>query len=1395
VALFVAAIMIFSSIPTIATPGNTTKMNKIGVDSVEEIHSIALAPKNEEAPLLSADLSSGTFQMPLRQDGYLMYMEHTVSGGGAEHFSIDTENPNDIYEEIRDSEAGDFLSAGTFGCDEIWYGVQFSDGVLWGMEIYSDAMWSIGGGGDGLNSLAWDPIYNRMFGTHVPSGYTDTLMEIDPDTGEQDEMFDLDYSGGLMIGMAFDEDGILYGWELVQDKLWTIDYNSEEVEEVGPLGININYAQDGDFHRESDQLFLTAYSGGGKLVLVDEDTGDGEVIGNLPNSWECAASCFENICTPPEHDVGVKAIVAPTESGHAVPSMDMELLVKNYGNNTETFNAQMEIIKCEDSGIFLMNEDFSGGVMPEGWDTDFWTIVNSNYASGTAPEARVYKYDQYYGGQYYDNYIQSAEFDATGWEKLTMDFRWAANMVYPQYCSFFVKWRKNETSSWKDVTPWDNPIGENKDGDFYEIDCYGFGEELGKNFSILWQYKGYYYYYNYFYLDDINVEGCGGCAEYAELQTGITLNKGEEANIEFPGWTPSEWHNESFQDAWEDYPVHGFTIMEGDQRPRNDHKWQLLELYYPWFYDIEVSEIGEPQEARSMPARTFDVEATIKNVGQFDMCCIPCDINIGAPVVLDTLFEEYDWPTTGWPYYYRYGPGYGSGWRDEHKKIAYYYGWYWSTTNYAGGESPEPYLPYYRARADHVYSSAVIDTTEYQSLQLSFLSYINHYSGQGLYALEVGYTHDGENWYAAWHEEPSGTGSYEVQVPVEGGSENFQIGFWVKGNPWYFNYWYIDNVKLEAVGLDVEFTDFACQGDDLPPGEERTFYFDPWTPEHMETEETAWEVPYKAECSIEVEGDMDPGNDIVVNDFKLDYWHDPALLEVTGPAIGDRQEMLWQNGEPDGRNGLAGSEYYGYENLLIDDFILESQGTATGGDFSFVWNSGSGTGNLDDVEVYFFENLEDECDPSEDDMEGSPLTVTSFEEETTGEYYFGRPEIVVTVEFDDFALDAGERYWVGFQPDSVGEDLGYLLTAEDKECECYWEGGYWGYSRWRSSSQQWGTSYDIAWALTGYSKGPPGIDVYIQPGTESIDAVAINQGTFNELDLVCNAQIWEYITDPDNGTQQYEDNVSNIDLDEPLGGTFDLAFNDFTFAYEGRYGLYLEMPDSNGDDDFPKNNNIRYGVGVDSTDPVSTHALDPAEPDGEAGYYVSDLEVTLTAYDPLSGDVSSGVNEIKYQIDDGPIETIAGSSGSFLVTQEHDNNDIEITYWAIDLVGNDEDANLITPLIDMDQTPPSVDLTYECVGGNEMQGYEMVFTATATDAVSEMNRVEFFLNDGLQAVIPGPGPTYEWGFTWFDDISIIITVDAYDNAGNMASDFVEDPDSFSNEFNQAMQQAVKLFQE
>ena len=1383
VAVLVAAIMIFSAIPTIATPVNTTKMNKI---ENKEILSdpTGLDPELTEKAMLATQQTFITEPLgPLTEimHGYIAY-------GGQEgpcYFPI--ADPGDITE-LAPTESAYFLAGGSWTCDEEWYGCEYNSGGLWKMDPDTGAMEQIGGGGTVLNGMGWDPVYNRMYGA-ANTG----LYEYDIETGDQEFIGSFGLSGKTIIGLAINLEGRAFIWDVLfsgESYLWEVDLETGEATEVGGLGEPLVYAQDGafDWGGEANELYLTAYFNNGFLAVVDIETAELTNLGNL--NMEITASMFVADCIPPEHDVGVKAIVKPSASGHAVPDMEMELLVKNYGANPETFDAQMEIIKCEDSGEFLLDEDFSGGVMPENWTTDYWNVQNTNMASGTAPEARIYNYDQYYGGQYNDNYLQSASFDATGWEKITMSFRWASDANYPQYTNFYVKWRRNETSPWKDLSPWDNPLGEESEGDLYSIDCYGFGQELGENFSILFQYVGYYSYFNYFWLDDVKVEGCGGCAEYAELVEDLTLQPGEEMTVSLPTWQPSEWHNESYQDDWENYPVHGFTIMDGDQRPRNNDKWMLLELYYPWFYDIEITEIGSPQEGRSIPAQTFDVEATITNVGQFPACCIGIDMEIGAPQELGTLMSETEWDTTGAPNYYLYYPGYGTGWRDEHKSIAYYYGWQYNTGNQAGGDAPQAYLPYYYCNADRVFSSAAIDTSEYGSLTLNFLMNVNHYSGSGLYAIEAGYSHDGENWYAAWHEEPSSDGSYEVSVPIEGGSETTYIGFWVKGNPFYFNYIYMDNVEVVAMGLEVEWTDFMCQGDDLEPGQSRTFDFDQWTPAHLETEETAWEVPYLVEATIDVEVDNDPGNDIMVQHFDLDYWHDPALEMVTSPAIGGRQDLLWENGEPDGLNGLAGSYYYGNSNIIIDDFTLDADSTATGGDFSFMWNTGSGTGNLDTVNMFFFEE-EGDCDPSMDEY--AYLEVNSFEEELSGDIYFGRPEIVVTVEFDDVELPAGD-WWVGFQPDSVGEDLGYMLTAENKGCEIMIDLPYFGYPRWTPGSSPWGLEYDLAWALTGYSSGPPGVNVYIQPGTESVDALAINNGVFQELDLTCSAEIWEFITEPDNGTQQYTDEITNIDLDTPLGGTVALPFDDFTFAYEGRYGLYLAMPDPTEKDDFPKNNMIRFGVGVDDTKPESDHALDPAIPDGENGWYVNDLEVTLSASDPWSMDVSSGVAEIKYQVGGGAIQTITGATGTFLITQADDDEDVLVEYWAIDNVGNQESHNTFT--VDMDQTDPTIDLVYEWIANPDGGGWIVTFTATATDVTSGMDRVEFFLNDGLQAVVSGSGPTYQWSFIYFGDLSIDIRADAYDIAGNMASDLVQDPVPTSYNYNNqnSQQQTIKILQ-
>ena len=84
------------------------------------------------------------------------------------------------------------------------------------------------------------------------------------------------------------------------------------------------------------------------------------------------------------------------------------------------------------------------------------------------------------------------------------------------------------------------------------------------------------------------------------------------------------------------------------------------------------------------------------------------------------------------------------------------------------------------------------------------------------------------------------------------------------------------------------------------------------------------------------------------------------------------------------------------------------------------------------------------------------------------------------------------------------------------------------------------------------------------PGTYDIKATVANFGVFAETDLTCYAEIWEYITDPINGTLVYYDSISNIDLD-PLGDTEYLTFSDYTFAVEGLYKIIIYIPLSNDD--------------------------------------------------------------------------------------------------------------------------------------------------------------------------------------------------------------------------------------
>ncbi len=1359
VTVLIIALTIISS-SSISIPVRIkSKTNNLNFLEVEEI-SNGPAPRNIEIPTLSDEKSIDNKQAQIGEDCPIMYgIKAYPNSEGIVYFDVCNCDVEVLCEWV-----GGFFSAGTYSCDGVWYGVEYGTGVLWGIDPYTCDMWSVGGGGTGLNGLAYDPVTNRMFGVCS----NDNIWQVNPDTGEQTLIGSLGYSGGLMIGMAYDAEGQLYGWDLVSDKLWKVDPDEPSAEEVGSLGISINYAQDGDFHRESDQLYLTAYTSGGNLYKCDKETGACTLICNLEGG--ITASIFLNSCIPLDHDVSIKSINYP-ESGYAIQDIPMQVTVKNFGNNSETTDVQMQVIKYE-PGPVIFEEDFSGTFPPEGWETDYWNISYSNESGGSSPETRVYNYDQYYQGDYYDNYITSAPIDCTGFEKVNLKFKWAADYKNPQYASVYVKFRRNSTSPWKDVTPWDNPVGSDQKAHLWEISCYSFNELFDDEFQIKWEYIGYYYYFNYLWLDDVEIVAYNRYEDYNETVEDLEIEKGEEVIVDFPTWIPPNWQDPNYENIWEEYRVKACTLLD-DDKPNNDCKDKLIDLYYPWIHDIEIKSIDSPCE--DGPGKTYPVQATIKNIGQNAECCIPIDIKIGESIILDSLLIEDAWNTVP-----------PEGWQDEHKSIGSEYGWNKSYTAYCGGESPEIYLPYNYAKEDYVMYSYAINTTNYPMLRLQFKTYIDHYSGEGLYALEAGYSTDKEFWYSVWHEEPGGNQQYKINVPVEVRSETTYIGFWVKGNPYYFNNWYIDGVKLQSMGFVEEYSDFACQGPDLEPGEEVTFTFDDWTPAFL-AEETTGTKDYIIEAKIELEGDKNPYNDIKNEIFTLEYWHDVGIDEITSPTgeghPREGDEILWDNGVPDGRNGLPGSMYQGYSNIIIDDFLVKEDWTVQGGHINFVWNSGY-TSNTETIRVYFFQDLGD-CDPSLDEF--ATTEANTFTEIATGNYYFSRPEIIVDFLLDDEIKLTPGKWYVGIQPDGITENIAYLLTAKDKECMVMADLPYYGYPRWSSSQYLWGQAYDLAWQLDGTTGGPPAVKAWIQPGTQDIDTVVKNYGTFIKEDLTCYAEIWEYITDPENGTKVYTDEIDNIDLTIPLGGKQDIQFADFTFADEGRYGLFLEFPAV--PDDEEKNNYVRWGIGVDDTRPYSwIEEIDPPEPDGQNGWYISPATITLKATDPWSNGVSSGVKEIRFTIDGGAEQVIPGNIGSIILTE--DGKDILIEFWAVDWVGNVETPKNQFTFGGIDQTVPEISLSYEVTSGNPITGWILTFTATAIDATSGMDYVEFYFNDLLQEIIMGPGPTYEWVYTYYGGLTAIIKAIAYDKAGLFDSDEIKDPVSSSNSHTISSQKSV-----
>jgi hypothetical protein len=155
----------------------------------------------------------------------------------------------------------------------------------------------------------------------------------------------------------------------------------------------------------------------------------------------------------------------------------------------------------------------------------------------------------------------------------------------------------------------------------------------------------------------------------------------------------------------------------------------------------------------------------------------------------------------------------------------------------------------------------------------------------------------------------------------------------------------------------------------------------------------------------------------------------------------------------------------------------------------------------------------------------------------------------------------------------------------------------------------------------------------------------------------------------------------------------------------------------------------------DTTPPVTTITFNPPTPNGENGWYVTDVNVTLNATDDLSG-----VKAIFYKIPGDDWKNHSGDSIKILL--DYDCLIGIIEFYSVDNNGNQEPINSYE--IYIDQEKPEVDLRYEVNSIGPVFGWEYIFTATADDDCSGLDRAEYYLNGTLQETIIGSGPKYKW---------------------------------------------------
>jgi hypothetical protein len=213
-----------------------------------------------------------------------------------------------------------------------WYASSYDSVSLLTIDTTTGNLTTIGNLSLVMNGLAYDATTDKLYGCAYDGSANSILYEINYYTGTCTQIGTI--SAGIMIGIAANSHGNIYGINISDDAFYSINKTTGAGTVIGALGYDIGYAQDIAFDKDNDKLYGTLYASEGLLCEIDTLTGAVTVYNTTP--CEITGLAFPYAYTLNNNDIAVTNIDLPNSGCDISATNSITVTLKNVGTTDQS---------------------------------------------------------------------------------------------------------------------------------------------------------------------------------------------------------------------------------------------------------------------------------------------------------------------------------------------------------------------------------------------------------------------------------------------------------------------------------------------------------------------------------------------------------------------------------------------------------------------------------------------------------------------------------------------------------------------------------------------------------------------------------------------------------------------------------------------------------------------------------------------------------------------------------------------------------------------------------------------------------------------------------------------------------------------------------------------------